>query len=98
MFLGVPFNIASVTACSHTCLHNCWDLKVGDFIWTGGDCHIYQNHFDQVKQQIIRTPQAGPTLEIPKFKDLDELVKTTPNDYKLIGYNPMDTIKAPMAV
>jgi thymidylate synthase len=73
-------------------------LKVGDFVWTGGDCHIYQNHFEQVKQQIIRTPVAGPTLEMPKFKDLDELVKTSPLDYKLHNYTPMDSIKAPMAV
>jgi thymidylate synthase len=73
-------------------------LKVGDFVWTGGDCHIYQNHFEQVKQQIIRTPVAGPTLEMPVFTDLAELVNTTPNQYKLINYDPMDSIKAPMAV
>ena len=97
MFLGVPFNIASYSLLTHM-FAQLLDLKVGDFVWTGGDCHIYQNHFEQVKQQIIRTPIAGPTLEMPAFKDLDALVKTTPNDYKLIGYNPMDSIKAPMAV
>jgi thymidylate synthase len=74
------------------------DLKVGDFVWTGGDCHIYQNHFEQVKEQITRLPVAGPTLEIPSFGDLDQLVKTTPDQYKLINYNHMDSIKAPMAV
>ena len=74
------------------------DLKVGDFVWTGGDCHIYQNHMEQVKEQITRTPQSGPNLIMPAFADLDQLVKTTPDQYKLINYTPMDSIKAPMAV
>jgi thymidylate synthase len=74
------------------------DLKVGDFVWTGGDCHIYQNHMEQVKEQITRTPRPGPVLEMPAFKDLAELVNTTPDQYKLTGYDPMDSIKAPMAV
>jgi thymidylate synthase len=97
MFLGVPFNIASYSLLTHM-FAQLLDLKVGDFVWTGGDCHIYKNHFEQVQQQIIRTPMAGPTLEMPAFKDLEELVNTKPNDYKLVGYDPMDSIKAPMAV
>jgi thymidylate synthase len=97
MFLGVPFNIASYSLLTHM-FAQLLGLKVGDFVWTGGDCHIYKNHFEQVKQQLDRTPTAGPTLEVPAFKDLDELVKTKPSDYKLVGYNPMDSITAPMAV
>lgn len=97
MFLGVPFNIASYSLLTHM-FAQLLQLKVGEFIWTGGDCHIYKNHFEQVKLQITREPRPGPTLEMPKFKDLIELVKTTPDQYKLIDYNPMDSIPAPMAV
>jgi len=97
MFLGVPFNIASYSLLTHM-FAQLLNLKVGDFVWTGGDCHIYQNHMEQVKEQITRTPQSGPSLIMPAFTDLDELVKTTPDQYKLINYTPMDSIKAPMAV
>lgn len=97
MFLGVPFNIASYSLLTHM-FAQLLDLKVGEFIWTGGDCHIYLNHLDQVQKQIKREPRVGPTLEMPQFKDLDQLVKTKPSQYKLIGYDPMDSIKAPMAV
>jgi len=97
MFLGVPFNIASYSLLTNM-FAQLLNLKVGDFVWTGGDCHIYQNHFEQVKQQIIREPRKGPILEMPKFTNLDELVNTTPNQYILHGYDPMDSIKAPMAV
>ena len=97
MFLGVPFNIASYSLLTHMFAH-LLELKVGDFVWTGGDCHIYQNHFDQVKEQITRKPQAGPNLLMPAFSTLDELISTKATDYKLINYNPMDSIKAPMAV
>ena len=97
MFLGVPFNIASYSLLTHM-FAQLLNLKVGDFVWTGGDCHIYQNHLEQVQEQLFRKPVTGPTLEMPAFKDLDELVKTTPSQYKLHNYNPMDSIKAPMAV
>jgi thymidylate synthase len=96
-FKGVPFNIASYSLLTHM-FAQLLDLKVGEFIWTGGDCHIYLNHLDQVREQITREPQQGPVLEMPKFSNLDELIKTTPSQYKLVGYNPMDSIKAPMAV
>jgi thymidylate synthase len=97
MFLGVPFNIASYSLLTHM-FAQLLNLKVGEFVWTGGDCHIYKNHFEQVKEQITRYPVAGPTLEIPAFTDLQELIKTTPDQYKLHNYTPMDSIKAPMAV
>ena len=97
MFLGVPFNIASYSLLTHM-FAQLLNLKVGDFVWTGGDCHIYQNHMEQVNEQITREPRKGPTLLMPKFADLNEIAKTTPNDYQLLNYNPMDSIKAPMAV
>ena len=97
MFLGVPFNIASYSLLTHM-FAQLLNLKVGEFVWTGGDCHIYSNHMEQVKEQITRYPVAGPTLEIPAFTDLQELIKTTPGQYKLHNYNPMDSISAPMAI
>jgi thymidylate synthase len=97
MFLGVPFNIASYSLLVHM-FAQLLDLKVGEFIWTGGDCHIYLNHLDQVQEQITRTPRPGPTLEMPAFATLDELIATKTSDYKLVGYDPMPSIKAPMAV
>ena len=74
------------------------DLKPGDFIWTGGDCHIYNNHFEQVKEQIQRKPMQPPSLQIPKFNSIDEVLKSNPKDFRLVDYNPMESIKAPMAV
>ena len=97
MFLGVPFNIASYSLLTHM-FAQLLNLKVGDFIWTGGDCHIYQNHFGAVNLQLTRTPDTGPTLVMPKFSNLDELIKTTTTDYQLVSYNPQETIKAVMAV
>ena len=97
MFLGVPFNIASYSLLTHMLAQIC-NLELGEFIWTGGDCHIYQNHMEQVKQQLERSPRNGPILEMPEFSTLEELMSTKPSDYNLVGYNPMDTIKAPMAV
>jgi thymidylate synthase len=98
MFLGVPFNIASYSLLTHMMAQIC-NLRVGEFIWTGGDCHIYQNHFDQVTQQLERSPtRKHPMLVMPSFDNLEQLLSTKTEDYKLVGYNPMDTIKAPMAV
>ena len=97
MFLGVPFNIASYSLLTHMFAHIC-GLQVGDFVWSGGDCHIYQNHMDQVKEQITREERNLPHLFMPPFCDLETLLKTRVSDYKLIGYDPMDSIKAPMAV
>ena len=97
MFLGVPFNIASYSLLTHMLAQIC-GLELGEFVWTGGDCHIYNNHFEQVKQQLERTPMKGPTLDMPAFENIKELLKTKTSDFKLINYNPMDSIKAPMAV
>ena len=97
MFLGVPFNIASYALLTHMIAQIC-DLGVADLVWTGGDCHIYTNHMDQVKQQIERKPRSHPTLEMPEFKSLDELLTTSVGQYVLNNYDPMDSIKAPMAI
>jgi len=97
MFLGVPFNIASYSLLTHMLAQIC-DLEVGEFIWTGGDCHIYSNHIEQVKEQLDRNPKIGPQLKMPNFNTLEELLETRPSDYVLEGYHPMDSIKAPMAI
>ena len=97
MFLGVPFNIASYSLLLHILAQIC-DLKVADFVWTGGDVHIYSNHMEQVRQQIEREPRGLPTLEMPKFTTLEEILNSSVSDYVLRDYNPMESIKAPMAV
>lgn len=97
MFLGVPFNIASYSLLTHIFATIC-DLEVADFVWSGGDCHIYTNHIDQVRQQIQREPRGLPTLQIPKFESLDEVLSSSVSDFVLLNYDPMNSIKAPMAV
>ena len=97
MFLGVPFNIASYSLLTHMIAQIC-NLKLGSFVWVGGDCHIYKNHREQVTQQLKRKPQKLPNLIMPLFKNLNELLKTTPKDYLLENYKPLESIKAPMAV
>ena len=94
MFLGVPFNIASYSLLTHIIAHEC-GLDVGDFIWTGGDVHIYNNHFDAVKEQLTRHPKTLPTLMFPKDKKIADY---TVDDFQLLNYNPDPAIKADMAV
>jgi thymidylate synthase len=94
MFLGVPFNIASYALLTHIIAREC-GLKVGDFIWTGGDCHIYNNHFDAVAEQLARTPKQLPTL----FMTVDKKIADyTIDDFLLENYTPDAAIAAPMAV
>jgi len=97
MFLGVPFNIASYSLLTHM-LAQISGLTVGEFVWTGGDCHIYNNHTDQVKEQLTRQPHTLPVLQMPEFHTLDQLLLTTVDQYVLHNYDPMPSIKAPMAV
>tara|TARA_B110000305_G_C19383134_1_gene610713 strand:+ start:576 stop:1466 length:891 start_codon:yes stop_codon:yes gene_type:complete len=97
MFLGLPFNIASYSLLTHMLAQIC-DLKVGTFVWTGGDCHIYNNHTNQVREQLQRKPHELPAILMPVFNNITELLGTSTSDYKLTNYDPMDSIKAPMAV
>lgn len=77
---------------------NICDLEVADFVWTGGDVHIYKNHMSQVREQLTRTPMALPTLDMPNFSSLDEVLSSSVDDFVLRNYHPMESIKAPMAV
>jgi len=95
VFLGLPFNIASYALLTHMIAH-VWDLKVGELIISTGDTHIYNNHLDQVREQLTRTPLELPTLWLnPDITSIDNF---TMNDVKLLDYKSMDSIKAPMAV
>ena len=94
-FLGVPFNIASYALLTHMIAQVC-DLKVGDFIHTFGDAHIYLNHIDAVNEQLTREPLEPPQIKLnPEIKDID---KFTMNDIELVNYKHLSAIKAPMAV
>ncbi len=95
LFLGVPFNIASYALLTHMVAQQC-DLDVGDFIWTGGDCHIYSNHRAQVDLQLTREPRPYPQLTI-KRKPAD-LFSYAFEDFEVTGYDPHPAIKAPVAV
>jgi thymidylate synthase len=97
MFLGVPFNIASYSLLTHM-IAQIVGLGVGEFIWTGGDCHIYNNHVEQAKEQLSRSPKSAPTLTMPEFTTLEELLEYKPEDFILNDYDPYETIKADMAV
>ncbi len=95
IFLGVPFNIASYALLTHMVAQQC-DLDVGDFIWTGGDCHIYRNHTDQVALQLSRAPMAYPTLTIQRKPE--SIFDYQFDDFVFTGYDPHPAIKAPVAV
>ena len=95
VFLGVPFNIASYALLTMMVAQVC-DLDLGDFIWTGGDTHIYSNHFEQVQTQLSREPKALPTMKVnPEVKDIFSFKY---EDFELLNYEPYPGIKAPVAV
>lgn len=95
IFLGVPFNIASYALLTHMVAQQC-DLGVGDFVWSGGDVHIYHNHFDQVAEQLTRVPRKRPQLVIHRRPEaIDQYCF---EDFEIVNYNPYPSIKAPVAV
>lgn len=95
IFLGVPFNIASYALLTHMVAQQC-DLDVGDFIWTGGDCHIYSNHHAQVQLQLSRDSFNYPTLHIKRRPE--SLFDYNFEDFEVQDYQHHDPIKAPVAV
>jgi len=94
LFLGVPFNIASYSLLTHMIAQQV-GLDVGEFIWTGGDCHIYDNHVDQVREQLSRTPYEFPRLELRKAASLFDYDY---DDMTVVGYEHHPALRAPIAV
>ncbi|MEO8995333.1 MAG: thymidylate synthase [Rhodanobacter sp.] len=95
IFLGVPFNIASYALLTMMVAQAC-DLKPGDFVWTGGDCHLYTNHLEQTRLQLSRAPRALPQMKINP--DVRDLFAFRIEDFELTDYDPHPHIKAPVAV
>jgi thymidylate synthase len=95
LFLGVPFNIASYALLTHLFAQQA-DLDVGEFVWTGGDCHIYDNHAEQVETQLAREPLPPPTLRL--LRRPATIFDYEYDDFEVVGYRHHEAIKAPVAV
>lgn len=94
-FLGVPFNIASYSLLTLMMAQQC-DLEPGEFVWTGGDTHLYLNHLDQAREQLSRIPRALPQMKI--LRRPDTIFDYEFEDFELVNYDPWPVIKAPIAV
>jgi thymidylate synthase len=94
-FLGVPFNIASYALLTQMIAQQC-DLQLGDFVWTGGDVHLYLNHLEQAQQQLQREPKALPRLQI--LRKPDSIFDYRYEDFELVGYEPHPHIKAAVSI
>lgn len=94
-FLGVPFNIASYALMTHMFAQQC-NLEPGEFVWTGGDVHLYTNHIEQAKLQLLRTPYSTPQLVIKRKPD--SLFEYQFEDFEIVNYQAHPSIKAPIAV
>jgi thymidylate synthase len=94
LFLGVPFNLASYALLTELVARQT-GLRAGDFIWTGGDCHIYDNHVEQVREQLSRAPHPFPQL---RLRPAASLFDYTYQDVDVVGYQHHPAIKAPVAV
>ena len=95
IFLGVPFNIASYALLTHMVAEQC-NLQPGEFIWTGGDCHLYSNHLEQVKLQLSRTPFPLPNLKI--HRKPESIFDYRFEDFEILGYQSHPHIKAAVAI
>jgi thymidylate synthase len=95
VFLGVPFNIASYALLTHLLAQQC-ELDVGDFVWTGGDCHVYRNHAHQVAEQLARPPYPYPTLVLKRRPA--SIFEYEYEDFEVVDYRHHPAIKAPVAV
>jgi len=95
VFLGVPFNIASYALLTHMFAQQC-DLEPGDFVWTGGDCHLYLNHLDQTDEQLKRAPYPLPKLHIKRRPP--SIFEYVFDDFEIRDYQSHPHIKAPVAV